>query len=82
MLPEAVKSFTPTETVGNATIGDRYPQMLMIGTTGDVRVQFDGGDYFTFPGVLGGQWFYCPPFKTVTDTGTAATTVIVGVPFR
>jgi len=79
MLPEDVKSFTANSTVGNAVMGDRYPQMVMFGTTADLRIQLEGGDYVTFPGVIGGQWFYAPPFKTVT---APAVTVIVGVPFR
>lgn len=46
-------------------------------TLGDLKVTFVNGDVVTFPGLQGGVW-HPMQIKKVWETGTNATTVIVG----
>lgn len=72
------KTVTPHDTTGDAKFGNLFANCFWQSATGDVTVVGDDGTDHAYPGALGGMWHNAVPFSIVKDTGTTATSVIVG----
>jgi len=84
-FPQSARLVTPINDSGasspNALWGSNFSNMLYVGGTGTVTVMFGDDSQLTFTAVAAGRWHHMPGFKHVSQTGTAATTVIIGIAY-
>jgi hypothetical protein len=80
-FPKTVRSLSGiSDTTNNAIIGNKYANMIWIGTAGNVSLCLEDGNSVVFPALIAGRWHRMPPFKRVNLTGSAVGLVaILGV---
>lgn len=77
ILPPKSVTKSDTET-DNAVLPDKTnPELIWVGTVGNVTVFQPDNTEAVYPATVAGGWLLVAPFTGVKDTGTTPTTIIV-----